>query len=59
MTLVTAIISVCLVAAPSQCEQHTLRVEPRACHIAPIRAEAPVAGQWLPAEAKITCQPIR
>ena len=53
--LVAAIISACLVAAPAQCERHEVRVEPRACRIAPIRAEVAINGAWTAAVVKIEC----
>ena len=53
--LVTAVLSVCLASAPSQCERHEFRIERSACGIHK-RAEVPSNGQWLPAVASITCR---
>ena len=54
--LVAAAVTVCLISIPTQCERHDLRVEPRACRLAPIRGEAPVNGTWTPVEVRITCE---
>ena len=54
-TLVTAILSVCLASAPSQCERHQFRIERSACGLHK-RAEVPSNGQWVAAVASITCR---
>ena len=55
MNLVAAVISVCLVSAPAQCERHTFRIERSACGLTK-RAEVPVGGAWQAAVARIECQ---
>ena len=52
---VPAVIAICLSVAPTQCESHQVRIEPRACHLAPLRAEAPVQGAWQAVVINIRC----
>lgn len=54
--MIPAVIAVCLLASPSQCETHDLRIEARACRITPLRAEAPVGGVWQPVVVSVRCQ---
>ena len=55
MNLVLAVISVCLVSAPLQCERHEFKIERSACGLTK-RAEVPVGGAWQPATARIICE---
>ena len=55
LALIHAVISICLGAAPLQCERHEIRIERSACGLTK-HAEVPVGGEWRPAEARIICE---
>ena len=55
MSLVAAVIQVCLAATPLTCERHELRIERSACGLTK-RAAIPIGGVWQPAQARIICE---
>jgi hypothetical protein len=44
--MIAAILSICLQADPTQCAVQHFRIEAKACHLGPYRAEAPAGGEW-------------
>ena len=44
--MIAAVLSICLQANPAQCAEQHFRIETKACHLGPYRAEAPAGGEW-------------
>ncbi len=53
MNLVMATLFMCL--ASGQCEQHHVRIDPKACKAGTYEAEVNVNGEWHPAKIGIRC----
>lgn len=44
--MIAAVLSICLQANPAQCAEQHFRIETKACHLGPYRAEARAGDEW-------------
>jgi len=54
--MIAAVVYMCLLTHMSECQQTSVRVEPRVCHTKPIRAQAPIMNAWRDVVVGVRCK---